>query len=89
MYTACASGTPVVGVGMQPEQEANLECLVRKGIAIRIQKRRLTAHAILSAIDKLLQDTEARTKAQAFSKIVKSWNGAENAAKILAERFSP
>ena len=89
VYTACASGTPVVGVGMQPEQEANLECLVRKGIAIRIRKRRLTARAILSAIDKLLQDTEARTKAQAFSEIVKSWNGAENAAKILAERFRP
>jgi UDP:flavonoid glycosyltransferase YjiC (YdhE family) len=87
VYTACTSGTPVVGVGMQPEQEANLECLVRKGIAIRIRKRRLTSRAIIDAIDKLLQDTEARTKAQVFSEIVKSWNGAENAAKILAKRF--
>ena len=89
VYTACASGTPVVGVGMQPEQEANLECLVRKGIAIRIRKRRLTARGILSAIEKLLHDTEARRKALAFSEIVKSWNGAENAAKILAQRFGP
>jgi len=32
VMTACLSGTPVVGVGMQPEQEVNLECLVRKGI---------------------------------------------------------
>lgn len=87
VYTACASGTPVVGVGMQPEQEANLECLVRKGIAIRIRKRRLTASGVLTAIDRLLHDTEARRKAQAFREIVKSWNGAENAAKILAEKF--
>jgi UDP:flavonoid glycosyltransferase YjiC (YdhE family) len=35
---AADAGKPVVGIGMQPEQVANLACLVRKGFAIRIPK---------------------------------------------------
>ena len=36
VMTAAYAGKPVVGVGMQPEQVANLACLVRKGFAIRV-----------------------------------------------------
>ena len=64
VMTACLAGTPVVGVGMQPEQEANLEALVRKGFAIRIRKKRLTAAAVLDAVDRLLGDETARAKAR-------------------------
>ena len=32
------AGKPVVGIGMQPEQVANIACLVRKGFAIRVPK---------------------------------------------------
>lgn len=87
VYTACLAGTPIVGVGMQPEQEGNLECLVRKGFAIRIRKRRVTAGAVLDAIDRLLHDEEAKTKAGEFQKIVRSWDGPANAAKFLWENF--
>ncbi len=38
VMTAALAGIPVVGVGMQPEQVANLTCLVRKGFAIRVSK---------------------------------------------------
>ena len=55
VMTACLAGLPVVGVGMQPEQEANLECLVRKGFAIRIKKRRLSSEKINEDIKKLLK----------------------------------
>ncbi len=88
VMTACLSGTPVVGVGMQPEQEANLECLVRKGFAIRLSKRRLTAEAVAGAIDELLDDREARRKAQEFQAILQRWgDGGVNAAQFLAETF--
>ena len=40
VMTAAYAGKPVVGVGMQPEQVANLACLVRKGFAIRVPKSR-------------------------------------------------
>lgn len=38
VMTAAYAGKPVVGVGMQPEQSANLACLVRKGFAVRVPK---------------------------------------------------
>jgi len=87
VYTACLSGTPVVGIGMQSEQEGNIECLVRKGFAIRIKKKRVTANAVLKAIDKLLLDKEAGKKAKEFQKIVKNWNGSLNAANFLRDTF--
>lgn len=87
VMTACLSGTPVVGIGMQPEQEANIECLVRKGFAIRIRKKRANAQAVLDAIDQLMYDKEAHRKAQAFQKIMEQWDGPTNAARFFVETF--
>jgi len=70
VMTACLAGKPVVGVSMMIEQEANIDCLVRKGFAIRIRKNRLTPGKLCMAIEKLLADQEARKKAQQFQKIV-------------------
>jgi UDP:flavonoid glycosyltransferase YjiC (YdhE family) len=89
VYTACLSGTPIVGVAMQPEQEGNLECLVRKGFAIRIRKRRLTAQAILDAVDALLANPEARRKAREFQRLCEAWNGPACAARFLEQTFDP
>lgn len=87
IMTACLAGTPIVGVGMQPEQEANLECLVRKGFAIRIRKKRVTPGRILDAIDHLLTDREAHRRARAFQRVVAQWDGPSNAARFFAETF--
>jgi len=70
VMTACLAGTPVVGVSMQPEQEFNIDCLVRKGFAIRIRKNRFTPEKLSSAIDQLLADKEAQRKAKEFQKVV-------------------
>lgn len=88
VMTACLSGTPIVGVGMQPEQEANLECLVRKGFAIRIKKKRVTAPLVLAAIDKLLDNREAKDKAREFQKILQRYDGPADAARFLEEVFA-
>jgi UDP:flavonoid glycosyltransferase YjiC (YdhE family) len=74
---------------MQPEQEGNLECLVRKGFAIRIRKRRLTAQAILDAVDALLANPEARRKAREFQRLCEAWNGPACAARFLEQTFDP
>jgi UDP:flavonoid glycosyltransferase YjiC (YdhE family) len=87
VYNALASGTPVVGVGMQPEQEGNLECLVRQGIAIRIKKKRVTAHAVLEAVDKILADPEAKKKAVAFQHLVNQMDGPKRSAQFIVDRF--
>lgn len=52
VQTAAWSGTPVVGVGMQWEQQANLDGLVRAGMGIRIPLHSVTRKNILSAVER-------------------------------------
>jgi len=87
VMNACLSGTPIVGVGMHPEQQANLDACVRKGFAIRLNKRRVTAPAVLDAIDKLLNDAKAKEAVNKFQHELMKWDGPANAAKFLYDRF--
>ena len=84
---ACLSGTPIVGVGMHPEQQANLDACVRKGFAIRISKRKITPSAILAAIDRLLNDEKAKQEVVKFQKQLEKWDAPKNAAKFFHETF--
>jgi UDP:flavonoid glycosyltransferase YjiC (YdhE family) len=74
VMTAALSGKPVVGVSMMPEQQFNIDCLVRKGFAIRISKNSFTPAKICSAIDKLINDPDANIKAKEFQKIIEKWD---------------
>jgi UDP:flavonoid glycosyltransferase YjiC (YdhE family) len=87
VMNACISGTPIVGIGMHPEQQANLDACVRKGFAIRLSKKKATAVDVLDAIDKLLEDKNAKKAVDAFSLQLKKWNGPENAARFLLEHY--
>jgi hypothetical protein len=87
VMNACLSGTPIVGVGMHAEQQANLDACVRKGFAIRIIKREATAKKILGAVDKLLNDNKAKAAVNDFKNELAKWNGPVNAAKFLNEKF--
>lgn len=88
VMTACLSGTPIVGVGMHFEQEANLECVVRKGFAIRLRKRRVTATEVMAAIDRLLKDHEAHRRAQEFKKVIEKYDAPANAARFLSQTYA-
>ena len=87
VMTAVLAGKPVVGVGMQPEQVANIACLVRKGIAIRVPRSRNLAKQLQAAIHVQLHNDEARRKAEAFSRVMEKWNGPKIAAELLYEKF--
>ncbi|HIJ73316.1 MAG TPA: hypothetical protein HPP83_04360, partial [Candidatus Hydrogenedentes bacterium] len=87
VMNACLSGTPIVGMGMHPEQEANLEACVRKGFAIRLNKWRDAASDVLAAIDRLLGDDAAKEKVKVFQAELEKWDGPQNAAAFLSETF--
>jgi UDP:flavonoid glycosyltransferase YjiC (YdhE family) len=87
VMNACLSGTPIVGVGMHPEQQANLDACVRKGFAIRLNKKRVTASDVLDAIDKLLKDAKAKEEVKKLQHELMKWDGPANAAKFLYETF--
>ena len=71
-----------------PEQEANLECIVRKGFGIRLRKRRLAPELVTEAIERLLADKDASAKAKAFRRSCEAWDGPQNAARFLVETFA-
>jgi hypothetical protein len=73
--TAALAGKPVVGVGMQIEQVANLTCLERLGFAIRVPKSKDPSHRVQAAIQTLLHDESAKAKAAAFAKVIAHGTG--------------
>ena len=87
VMNACLSGTPIVGVGMHPEQQANLDACVRKGFAIRIKKREVTSSRVINAVSELLNDNKAKEEIKKFQEELIKWNGPANAAKFLHETF--
>lgn len=84
---ACLSGTPIVGIGMHPEQQANLDACVRKGFAIRLSKKKVTAQAILDAVYTLLHNENAKKAAADFQLQLQQWDGPANAAHFLMKTF--
>jgi len=87
VMTAALAGKPVVGVGMQPEQVANLACLVRLGFAIRVPKSKNPGPQVQAAIRLLLNDETAKARAARFAEIVARWDGPRLAAEALLARF--
>jgi len=72
---------------MQIEQVANLACLERLGIAIRVPKSRDPSARIQVAIEKLLHDDAPKAKAAAFARIGAQWDGPRIAAEKMVERY--
>lgn len=63
VQTAVSSGTPVVGVGMQLEQCANLDQLVRRGAGIRIPRRSWSPEGVARALGRLITSPAFRARA--------------------------
>jgi UDP:flavonoid glycosyltransferase YjiC (YdhE family) len=87
VMTAALAGKPVVGVGMQMEQVANIACLERLGFAIRVPKSKDPSRRVQAAIEKLLDDERARAHAAAFARIAGTWDGPKRGAEMLLQRY--
>jgi UDP:flavonoid glycosyltransferase YjiC (YdhE family) len=80
VQTALASGTPIVGVAMQIEQQVNLDHVVTKGAGIRLPLHRWTASNIQQAVHEVLEHPAYRTQARQLQQHVLSMDGKRNAA---------
>lgn len=87
VQTACASGTPFVGIGLQPEQEANIDMIVRQGSAIRLSKRYFNREKIIESIEFLLKDSKARQRAKEIQALSNTWDGTKKTAQFLIQQF--
>ncbi|MDW3645459.1 MAG: glycosyltransferase [Bacteroidia bacterium] len=57
IQTAVWAGTPVVGIGFQAEQQANINGIAKQGMAIRIPIFSLTEKRLLKALSKLKESS--------------------------------
>ncbi len=88
LMTAALAATPIVGIGNgNPEQEWNLGCLVRKGMAVQLHKRRLQPTEVVDQALRLLGDADAKAAARAFAAECARWDGPENAIRELETRL--
>jgi len=85
VQTAVSSGTPFIGIGLQPEQEANIDLIVKQGSARRIRKHELSARRLKKEILGLLGDTAAFENAKKLSVSAKSRDSNEHIIELLAD----
>lgn len=83
LQTAMASGTPVIGFAMQPEQQINLDHIVEFGAGIRIPMTRWNEKNIKSAVNKITADPSFKCNAEILAESMASENGKLNAAVAI------
>ena len=85
VQTALASATPIVGVGMQWEQQFNLDSAARQGAAIRIDKRKWNSNSIQEAVKEVLARKSYSQSAKRMQKEMESTKGADTAARFILD----
>lgn len=88
VQTACDSGTPFIGIGMQPEQSINIENIVRFGAAIRLSRRNFTKTQFHNSIHELLSNPQYKQKAIELRLESLKINGPHNVADFLKNTFN-
>lgn len=83
VQTACASGAPFAGVGLQAEQRLNLEECVRYGNAIRFTERDLRRGELPGIVDRLLHDAPLRRAARTVRELSQPVGSPRSADLIL------
>jgi UDP:flavonoid glycosyltransferase YjiC (YdhE family) len=83
VQTALASGTPMVGVAMQPEQQINLDHAVLAGACIRIPITRWHAKRISAAVLQIAGASSYRSGAQRLAAWMAESSGQETAARAI------
>ena len=60
MQTACATGVPFVGMGLQPEQTWHVRACERRGNAIAVSPKDVGRPEFLDAVRRVLDDPQIR-----------------------------
>jgi UDP:flavonoid glycosyltransferase YjiC (YdhE family) len=82
VQTAAWAGTPVVGIGMQWEQQANLDGLARAGMGIRIPLHSVSRERLLGSVRTALSRPYVDS-ARRIRRMVRARNGAAEAVKRM------
>jgi UDP:flavonoid glycosyltransferase YjiC (YdhE family) len=83
VQTALASGTPLVGIPLQPEQDTNVVLAERVGAARRVPLALAGSATLTSTAATLLADPAARAAAQRIRDLYAKTDGADLAAEAI------
>lgn len=84
VQTACASGVPFAGIGLQAEQRWNVREAERSGHAVGFTARGLRRGALPGIVTRLLEDPLLRERAREVAERVATLDGAAVAAQKIA-----
>lgn len=87
VQTACVSGTPFLGIGLQPEQDINVLQAAQFGSALHLNRYALNEERVLTAVHRLLTHPTFGQKAAELRDELAKWPGAANVAAFLREKF--
>lgn len=87
IQTAVWAGTPLVGIGFQAEQQANINGIARAGMARRIPLYELTPQRILRELDEIRKPVY-RASAEKLKELVRATNGAMLSATLMNDFIS-
>jgi len=83
VQTAVASGTPIVGFAVQPEQQVNLDHIAAFGGAIRLPINRWKSKNIKKAIIEIGSSAQYKENIQKLQKVLQKTDGKRNAAVAI------
>jgi UDP:flavonoid glycosyltransferase YjiC (YdhE family) len=83
VQTAIASGTPFVGMPLHGEQELNVACAERLGMALRVSPREATTGSLTAAVRRLLDDGTFRIAADRAKTLYEGVDGAARCADAI------
>lgn len=88
VQTAMASGTPLVGIPLHPEQELNVDLAARHGMAIAVAPRHAGTPRLADAVRRVLGDPGFRASAQRVQGWYAAWDGPARAADAILQHLA-
>jgi UDP:flavonoid glycosyltransferase YjiC (YdhE family) len=83
VQTAMASGVPLVGIPLHPEQDLNVHLAERQHMAIRLAPGLVGSATMTKAVRALLDGPHYREQALRVRSVVSAVDGARNAAEVI------
>lgn len=83
VQTACATGIPFVGMGLQPEQTWHVRMCQQRGNAIAVSPKRVGAPEFVAAVRHVLADPGVRAAASEVQQAYVGADGAAASARII------
>ncbi len=87
IQTAVWSGTPVIGIGFQSEQQANIDGLVRAGMGKRLALYNVSENSINKALKIVLSNTY-KENALKMQKLVRDTDGVKESVRLMNNLIS-